>query len=312
MKIKNLSKAIAAFVLSAALMAEPLAGMPAVRAEEAQAESQENIENPEAGDNSGLTENTDSEGENAGTENPGTEDGDESAGEPGTENGGAGTENPGAENGDESVDNPDTGGDNEDAEEPKDESGEETGGTSDEETGTDDTVDGIAGSETKDVNGEAEDWSGEPENKASDEESVAGQDNEETGGFSDMPAGYRLTSYQRELKAGLTEDLEQIQESDEGMAYAARRVFTFAQSKEEAEMIAEAYHAEIEDFSMGVLTLKLSEDKTVRAAVKAAAAMDNSLPAVWPDYRRELYEEVFPESSWPEDSTAELEVTEEE
>ena len=37
MKIKNLSKAIAAFVLSAALMAEPLAGMPAVRAEEAQA-----------------------------------------------------------------------------------------------------------------------------------------------------------------------------------------------------------------------------------------------------------------------------------
>jgi len=312
MKIKNLSKAIAAFVLSAALMAEPLAGMPAVRAEEAQAESQENIENPEAGDNSGLTENTDSEGENAGTENPGTEDGDESAGEPGTENGGAGTENPGVENGDESVDNPDTGGDNDDAEEPKDESGEETGGTSDEETGTDDAVDGIAGSETKDVNGEAEDWSGEPENKASDEESVAGQDNEETGGFSDMPAGYRLTSYQRELKAGLTEDLEQIQESDEGMSYAARRVFTFAQSKEEAEMIAEAYHAEIEDFSMGVLTLKLSEDKTVRAAVKAAAAMDNSLPAVWPDYRRELYEEVFPESSWPEDSMAELEVTEEE
>ena len=57
-------------------------------------------------------------------------------------------------------------------------------------------------------------------------------------------------------------------------------------------MIAEAYHAEIETFEMGVLTLKLGEGRTVKEAVKAAASQDNALPAVWPDYRRELYGEM--------------------
>lgn len=310
MKAKNLSRVITAFGLSAVLMVEPFVGMASVRAEGTQtvgeniaAEDKEQekysgivaLENPEAGDDHGLPENTGMEDGDVSTENPEAEDGNGSMGdsgtesgngsteEPGTEGGGAGTENPESGSGDENTNQPGTGSESEHPEDSEAGNDTGTGDPSDEADS-----DAITGDEAEDVSDEV------------------------PGGFSDMPAAYRLTSYQQELKAALTADLEQIRESDEGLTYAARRVFTFAQSMEEAEWIAEAYHAEIEDFSMGVLTLMLSEDKTVRAAVRAAASMDNSLPAVWPDYRRELYEEIYPETSQTQDGTAGLEVTEEE
>ena len=55
--------------------------------------------------------------------------------------------------------------------------------------------------------------------------------------------------------------------------FASGRVVTFADSREEAEMIAEAYDAEIETFDMGVLTLKLGEGRTV----KSSAILSSSL-----------------------------------
>lgn len=121
-------------------------------------------------------------------------------------------------------------------------------------------------------------------------------------GFSDMPSDYRLTSFQRELKADMYSTLNQFKENEEGLTFAEDQVITFAESEEEAELIAEAYHAEIVCFDMGVLTMELDGRNTVKTALLAAADMDNNLPPVWPNYIRELYGETAPE----------LEITEEE
>lgn len=128
-------------------------------------------------------------------------------------------------------------------------------------------------------------------------------------GFSEMPSEYKLSASQKQLKEGLASLCENIDESDEGGVYAARRVYTFVDNQKTAEMIAEAYHAEIISFDMGVLTLKLSDDKTVKQALKVAADMENNLPPVWPDYRNELHGEVVPEVSV---AASDIEIIEEE
>lgn len=114
-------------------------------------------------------------------------------------------------------------------------------------------------------------------------------------GFSDMPSGYRLTSFQQELKADMTDTLRCFKEEEEGETFAENQVITFAESEEEAEMIADAYHAEVVDFDMGVLTLELGGGNTIKSALMAAADTDNNLPPVWPNYIRELYGEFAPE-----------------
>lgn len=263
---------------------EPAACIPAVRAEEAQEAEQDKQE----GAVDPAVENDDISVENP--ENTGTEDGNANSGE---------TETEGVENGN-------------DSESAENESDDEADDTSDGEAETDDAEEDPT-EEIENGNLEEGEQNDDLEEEAGDGTALE-KDEEEPGDFSDMPDEYRLTSYQQELKAELSADLGRLEESDEGVTYAAGRVYTFAQSQEEAELIARAYHAEIEDFSMGVLTLELGGDRTVREAVEAAASMDNSLPAVWPDYRRELYEEIFPGTgdSFQTDGRAELEVTEEE
>lgn len=116
-------------------------------------------------------------------------------------------------------------------------------------------------------------------------------------GFSDMPADYRLTAFQRELKADMYTTLSLFKEEDEGETFAEDQVITFAESEEEAQLIAEAYQAEIVCFDMGVLTMELGGRNTVKTALLAAADMDNDLPPVWPNYIRELYGEFEPETA---------------
>lgn len=325
MKIKKLNRIMVSFAVSAALLAEPVMGMPMVYAQENQLADQGNTditglrretsgndeqanvgkaapnedrqggENEERPDDDGQAnvseEAPDSDGQdNESEETPKTE-----------ESGAAEVEEPSdtdsdtqpGENGDETEkEEPDSAaGDPADSGVDKDNSAEDTMGedVNAEDENAADSEDGSLSEEESDTE------SGEPTEDES-EDSKADKDQEETGGlqegFSDMPAGYRLTSFQRELKADLADMLNRLQDSDEGTEYASGRVVTFADSREEAEMIAEAYHAEIDTFDMGVLTLKLGEGRTVREAVRAAASQDNTLPAVWPDYRRELYGEM--------------------
>lgn len=160
------------------------------------------------------------------------------------------------------------------------ESGSEENGGTDEETG-----DTISGNEMD-------------EGLSEGVEELSGKEKSEDNmsGFADMPSDYRLTSFQQELKAGMSDTLRQFKENEEGETFAEDQVITFAESEEEAELIADAYCAEIVNFDMGVLTLNLHKENTVKAALLAAADMDNKLPPVWPNYVRELYGEVLPET----------------
>lgn len=161
----------------------------------------------------------------------------------------------------------------------KDESSEETSDTEDQET------DENVPSEEEGVS-EAE----------LEEETVSGNDMEEeqdsdTEQFTDMPDKYQLTAAQRIDKEVLAGEAGNINEADEGVMYAKGQVMVAANSREEAEMIAEAYNAEIKGFENGVLLLELQEGNTVASAVKAAASTRNRLPAVWPNYYRYLHVE---------------------
>ncbi|MDE5939737.1 MAG: S8 family serine peptidase [Lachnospiraceae bacterium] len=115
---------------------------------------------------------------------------------------------------------------------------------------------------------------------------------EEAGEFPGMPDGYRLSSTQVGEKRLLADYMENVEESAEGVLYAAGEVMTLAQSEEEAEMIAGAYDAGIKSFEDGLLVLELEEQTTVRDAVCAAASARTVLPAVWPNYYRYVHGEA--------------------
>lgn len=124
-----------------------------------------------------------------------------------------------------------------------------------------------------------------------EEESVSENDleEEEDGNldhFSDMPAGYQLNAAQRAEKEILAGEVKNINAEDEGVLYAKRQIMVEAGSREEAEMIAEAYNAKILGFENGILLLELQKNETVVNAVMAAASTRNRLPAVWPNYYR--------------------------
>ena len=106
-----------------------------------------------------------------------------------------------------------------------------------------------------------------------------------------MPSTYRLTSEQIESKKSLAAHKGEIRGYREGLDYVKGEVITRAESQEEAEMIAEAYNADIAEFEYGVLTLKLDEDTSVAEALEVAGNMELNIPAVWPNYYRYLMED---------------------
>ena len=147
-----------------------------------------------------------------------------------------------------------------------------------------------------------------------EEETISGNDLEEekqdsdTEQFTDMPDKYQLTAAQRIDKEVLAGEVGNINEADEGVLYAKGQIMVATNSREEAEMIAEAYNAEIAGFENGVLLLELQEGNTVASAVKAAASTKNRLPAVWPNYYR--YPHVEEAASENGDDTIKIEETE--
>lgn len=281
MKVRKLRKVILSFALSAAMLAEPLVSMPIVYAEETQTvettTGDENTDDSSTG-NSGSSEGNDNQNESGDSDTSTDSEKDDIKEENGSQNG------------------VDSGEANED---PDEDNTEEEKGDSEEDKNSEENTD------PEDVTDEETE---EDEEELEDEEKKE-EAEEDLDGFSDMPSGYKMTSSMEDLKSELSDSLNSVSESDEGETYAEREVITFAGSREEAEMIAEAYHAEIVSFDMGVLTLKLSKDKSVKSAMRVASDMDNSLPPVWPNYYRQLYEEIDFET---DDSSPELEIVEEE
>ena len=176
----------------------------------------------------------------------------------------------------------------EDSEEDSDEEGVAGGETvaGDQETPTE-------GQEPEDVTGEenaaGENAEGEDIQDKNIDEDIA--DNPDETLFSGMPENYRLTSEQLEEKDILSDSIDEIEESEEGIRYVEGQIMTTADSQEEAEMIAEAYDAQIDSFEDGLLVMRLSEEVTVSDAVRAAASARTTLPAVWPNYYRYAYED---------------------
>lgn len=132
-------------------------------------------------------------------------------------------------------------------------------------------------------------------NDIDSDETEEGED--DLGKFSAMPSGYRLTSEQKEMKSALSASMGEFDESQEGKTYVKRQVFAFADTKEEAEAIAEAYHAELIEYDEGVVVLKLTEDTSVGEALCVAADLNNNLPAVYPDYYRYAHDVEIPQDN---------------
>lgn len=132
------------------------------------------------------------------------------------------------------------------------------------------------------------------------EEEEEKEEKEGLEGFAEMPSSYSLTSAQMDSKRDLAAHFGEISGYEEGADYVKGEVITFAQTEEEARMIAEAYHAEIVSFEYGVLTLRLTEGDTVDKAMRAASNMELNLPAVWPNYYRYAFTEEPTAEAGPE------------
>ena len=311
-KNRRKNRTILSLLLAAMLAVEPAGAAMTVRAEEnteiavsSEAESGEEQDNgigdvPATGDgqesqNTGNASETE-EGQEGQTGNAENTDRTENEGSD-SSNAGAGTgtdsENAGDDGGETDTDN--TGGN----EGVGSEEGEDSEGT-----GSDDDGETDGEEDAEDLDETAE------EENVEDVETVDGEEDTEdpeketdklTDGFTPMSSDYRLTTEQMENKRDLAAHLDEIGGYEEGVDYVKGQVITFADTWEEAERIAEAYHAQIVKYGYGVLTLELSgEGNNVTKAMRAAANAEINLPAVWPNYYRYAYGEIV------EDETARL------
>ena len=259
-----------AMVLSASLMAEPVMGT-IVHAEEAEITQELPAEDStgeadkekqeESGQESVQTDVADKEGE-SGTEQK--------------ETGDTGSEETSEDKKETPVEGEEPSDEKETIEE-EENAGEETDGdeiAEEEDTVQEETAEGEENTEEK------------PEKTGEEKEQKDKEDAKISEDFTELPASYHLTSTQKEEKSVLADNVSDIREEDEGKLYVTGQVMTTAESREEAEQIAEAYHAEIVDYEYGILLMELEEDASVHDAVKAAASAQVNLPAVWPNYYR--------------------------
>lgn len=110
--------------------------------------------------------------------------------------------------------------------------------------------------------------------------------------FPGLPSDYLLSDKQMEDKQILseyTEDVAPYEEKDNTEFYVAGQVIYLTDSEEDALTVAQAFGGELESYGLGVAVIRLPEKATVAKAVMAAADEDVLLPAVWPNYYRELY-----------------------
>ena len=110
--------------------------------------------------------------------------------------------------------------------------------------------------------------------------------------FPGLPEGYVLSQEQLDSKRVLFEhqrDFSPYIEEDNTDLYVKGELVFLAESEEEAQMIADAFGSELISFEWGVAVIRLNKERTVAQACIAAADSATLLPAVWPNYYKELY-----------------------
>ncbi len=96
--------------------------------------------------------------------------------------------------------------------------------------------------------------------------------------------GFELTNEQMEDKMGLASVLSDMAGMESGKDYVADEVYFVAEDEEAAEKVADAYDTDLTSFDYGIGTLSVSDNASVTDMVTLAADMDNTLPAVYPNY----------------------------
>lgn len=113
--------------------------------------------------------------------------------------------------------------------------------------------------------------------------------------FPGLPENYSLSSRQLKDKSTLATYADDIfeleEESDFSEVYVKGEVVYLTDSEEDALAVAEGFGGTLESFGDGVAVIRLSEGRTVGQAVRAAASKFYHLPAVWPNYYYQLFEE---------------------
>ncbi|MBD5477493.1 MAG: S8 family serine peptidase [Lachnospiraceae bacterium] len=302
-KIRRKNRAVLSLILAALLAVEPAGAAMTVEASEnpvpalqtetgvddagdrAVADSANSEEDGTAAD-IGNTEENGTEQDSGSTESDGTDtSSDDTEEDNGTTDSGSTSDDDAGAN----SDNTDADGTGADSEHPDESDGDEDSANSDGiENGADDTEDPDKDSAENTADDEEDTENTE---ETEDEEADTVED-ERLEGFDQMPSNYRLTSEQMESKRDLASHLNEISAFEEGADYVDGQVITFAQTQEEAEQIADAYHARIVAFEYGVLTLELDRQDTVSKAMRVAANEEINLPAVWPNYYRYAYGEI--------------------
>lgn len=111
--------------------------------------------------------------------------------------------------------------------------------------------------------------------------------------FPGLPENYILSDEQLEKKKILAEyanDIASLDTKSKTQAYVENELVYLTDSEEDAQAVAEAFGAELASYALGVAVIRLPETRTVSQAVLAAADEDYILPAVWPNYYRELFD----------------------
>lgn len=113
--------------------------------------------------------------------------------------------------------------------------------------------------------------------------------------FPGLPENYSLSSRQlkdKSILATYADDIFELEEeSDFSEVYVKGEVVYLTDSEEDALAVAEGFGGTLESFGDGVAVIRLSEGRTVGQAVRAAASKSYHLPAVWPNYYYQLFEE---------------------
>lgn len=139
--------------------------------------------------------------------------------------------------------------------------------------------------------GEFPDETESAETEATETESITEAVSEEPL-FPGLPEHYVLSDEQIEKKKTLAEysgDIASLDTLAARQAYVENELVYLTDSEEDAQAVADAFGAELASYEVGVAVLRLPETRTVAQAVLAAADEDYILPAVWPNYYRELF-----------------------